>query len=250
MAKKKAAAAAGAAMSAKDNPYVQRIVNDDELRDNVRVAFESAKSAYERLSGGKAPSTPMADPAGDAQWPHYSPTGTGPNQPQLDLTNVDVSRTRTGLQFALSVSNLASRAAPPGKTNAVWLTRFTAKSLGTSGEEAYRIFYVGAESPLGGPLSFFVGSGEADTATPGNGCLSTTPGTCKVVLYPAEGTASGTVNGNKITITVSYTAWGSKRPLTADATLFSVTGFTFGRNATNDLYADVDASHAFDLKGR
>jgi hypothetical protein len=61
MAKKKAAAAAGAAMSAKDNPYVQRIVNDDELRDNVRVAFESAKSAYERLSGGKAPTKTLMD---------------------------------------------------------------------------------------------------------------------------------------------------------------------------------------------
>jgi hypothetical protein len=61
MAKKKAAAAAGAAMSAKDNPYVQRIVNDDELRDNVRVAFEAAKSAYERLSGGKAPTKTLMD---------------------------------------------------------------------------------------------------------------------------------------------------------------------------------------------
>ena len=61
MAKKKAAAAAGAAMSAKDNPYVQRIVSDDELRDNVRVAFESAKSAYERLSNGKAPTKALMD---------------------------------------------------------------------------------------------------------------------------------------------------------------------------------------------
>ena len=61
MAKKKAAAAAGAAMSAKDNPYVQRIVNDDELRDNVRVAFEAVKSAYERLSSGKAPTKALMD---------------------------------------------------------------------------------------------------------------------------------------------------------------------------------------------
>ena len=58
------------------------------------------------------------------------------------------------------------------------------------------------------------------------------------------------MSGNKITITVPYSAWGSKRPLAADATLFSVTGLTFGRNASDDLYADVDASHAFDLKGK
>jgi hypothetical protein len=61
MAKKKAAAAAGAVSAAKDNPYVQRIVSDDDLRDNVRVAFESAKSAFERLSNGKAPSKAIMD---------------------------------------------------------------------------------------------------------------------------------------------------------------------------------------------
>src|SRR3954451_6139850 len=61
MAKKKAAAAAGAVSAAKDNPYVQRIVSDDELRDNVRVAFDAAKSAYDRLSSGKAPSKTLMD---------------------------------------------------------------------------------------------------------------------------------------------------------------------------------------------
>jgi hypothetical protein len=61
MAKKKAAAAAGAVAAAKDNPYVQRIVTDDELRDNVRVAFESAKSAYERLANGKAATKVIMD---------------------------------------------------------------------------------------------------------------------------------------------------------------------------------------------
>jgi hypothetical protein len=61
MAKKKAAAAAGAVTAAKDNPYVQRIVSDDELRDNVQVAFEHAKSAYERLSNGKAPTKALMD---------------------------------------------------------------------------------------------------------------------------------------------------------------------------------------------
>src|SRR6476469_5711100 len=61
MAKNKAATAADAVAAAKDNPYVQRIVSDDELRDNVRVAVESAKSAYERLSNGKAPTKAIMD---------------------------------------------------------------------------------------------------------------------------------------------------------------------------------------------
>jgi hypothetical protein len=53
--KKKAAAAAGAVTAARQNPYVQRVIEDDDLRDNVRVAFEAARDAYERLSNGKTP---------------------------------------------------------------------------------------------------------------------------------------------------------------------------------------------------
>ena len=55
--KKKAAAASATAAEAvtavKSNPYVQRVVEDDDLRDNVRVAYESAQSAFNRLSNGK-----------------------------------------------------------------------------------------------------------------------------------------------------------------------------------------------------
>jgi hypothetical protein len=50
-AKKQAAKARKAASGA--SPYVQRLVEDAELRDNVRVAFDNAKSAYGRLTNGK-----------------------------------------------------------------------------------------------------------------------------------------------------------------------------------------------------
>jgi hypothetical protein len=59
--KKKAAAAAGAVSAARHNPYVQRVIDDDDLRDNVRVAFEAARDAYERLSNGKAPAKVITD---------------------------------------------------------------------------------------------------------------------------------------------------------------------------------------------
>jgi hypothetical protein len=59
--KKKAAAAAGAVTAARSNPYVQRVIEDDDLRDNVRVAFEAARDAYDRLSNGKAPAKVLAD---------------------------------------------------------------------------------------------------------------------------------------------------------------------------------------------
>jgi hypothetical protein len=62
MAKKKtAAAAAGAVSAARSNPYVQRVIEDDDLRDNVRVAFEAARDAYDRLSNGKGPTKVIAD---------------------------------------------------------------------------------------------------------------------------------------------------------------------------------------------
>ena len=54
-AKDKAAKAAAAAQSAKGNPYLQRIIHDEELRDNMVVAFEAARNAYGRLNKGKAP---------------------------------------------------------------------------------------------------------------------------------------------------------------------------------------------------
>src|SRR3954471_3665414 len=54
-AKKKAAKAGMGAVSAgkavQSNEYVQRLVEDDELRDNLRTAYESAKKAYSRING-------------------------------------------------------------------------------------------------------------------------------------------------------------------------------------------------------
>ena len=60
MAAKKKAAKAGAGAvaagkAARSNPYVQRIVEDDDLRDNLRTAFESARKAYTRMANGKGP---------------------------------------------------------------------------------------------------------------------------------------------------------------------------------------------------
>lgn len=63
-AKKKAAKAGGgvyaAGKAARTNPYVQRLVEDDELRDNLRTAFESARKAYSRMNG-KGPTRVMDD---------------------------------------------------------------------------------------------------------------------------------------------------------------------------------------------
>ena len=56
MSKTKADRASDIYGTARENPYVQRLMEDDELRDNLRDAFESAKKAYSRATGnGKGP---------------------------------------------------------------------------------------------------------------------------------------------------------------------------------------------------
>ncbi len=39
----------------KANPYVQRLIEDSELRDNITTVIDSSKSAYNRLLSAKAP---------------------------------------------------------------------------------------------------------------------------------------------------------------------------------------------------
>ena len=60
-AKDRAAKAAAAAQAAKENPYLQRIIQDEELRDNMVVAIEAARKAYGRLNNGKAPTKALIE---------------------------------------------------------------------------------------------------------------------------------------------------------------------------------------------
>ena len=60
-AKAVASNAADVANIAKSNPYIQRLIDDQELRENVQKAIESSKSAYGRLSNGKAPHRAIVD---------------------------------------------------------------------------------------------------------------------------------------------------------------------------------------------
>jgi uncharacterized protein HemX len=58
-AKKKAAQAGAGAFAAgkavRSNPYVQRVMQDPQLRENLRSAFDSARKAYTRMSNSKGP---------------------------------------------------------------------------------------------------------------------------------------------------------------------------------------------------
>lgn len=63
MAKRKAKGAAGAVAfgeALRQNPHVQRLIEDPELRDELRSAFESARKAYDRVDT-KRPAKALED---------------------------------------------------------------------------------------------------------------------------------------------------------------------------------------------
>jgi hypothetical protein len=51
MSKTKAGQAADLYSTARENPYVQRLIEDEELRSSLRDAFEAARGAYSRAAG-------------------------------------------------------------------------------------------------------------------------------------------------------------------------------------------------------
>jgi hypothetical protein len=50
MSKTKATQAADLYSTARENPYVQRLIEDEELRDSLKDAFEAARGAYGRAT--------------------------------------------------------------------------------------------------------------------------------------------------------------------------------------------------------
>ncbi len=60
-AAKAGAGAYAAGKAARNNLYVQRLVEDEDLRENLRTAYESARRAYARMSNGKGPAKALMD---------------------------------------------------------------------------------------------------------------------------------------------------------------------------------------------
>lgn len=50
-----------AAHEARSNPYLQRLIEDPDLRDNVREAYDHARQAYRRMSNGKPPAKALME---------------------------------------------------------------------------------------------------------------------------------------------------------------------------------------------
>jgi hypothetical protein len=59
--KAKAAKAGGATAVGAASPYVQRLIQDAELRSDLKTAYDSARVAYGRINNGKAPAKLLDD---------------------------------------------------------------------------------------------------------------------------------------------------------------------------------------------
>lgn len=237
-----------------DRSGAARIVIDDTTNQHHGAAlFElrqiAGPGAFGGTISGTAPKNPMNDLTGDAQWPHFFPAGSGPNQRHMDFKLLELSQKNSdSLNVRMQVLDASSLLPPAGAQSTIWLTRWQSKSIGDGGEESYRIFYVGAKSVAGGTPTFFSGTGVSagDSGVPGNGCQTTTPRNCKIILYPQEKAQSGTFNqlSGEIIIQVPLADVGSPR---VGDMLFSVTALSFGEITGNPLFQDVDATRALDF---
>ncbi|MBA3421184.1 MAG: hypothetical protein H0U12_04720 [Thermoleophilaceae bacterium] len=66
MAAKRKATKAGAGVWAtgkavRNNPYLERLAGDEELRNNLRTAFASSRKAYARMANGRGPQAIVDD---------------------------------------------------------------------------------------------------------------------------------------------------------------------------------------------
>ena len=61
MGSKRTAKVGDAASAARSNPYVQRVIEDADLRDNIREAYDHGRVAYGRLTNGKAPAKALME---------------------------------------------------------------------------------------------------------------------------------------------------------------------------------------------
>jgi hypothetical protein len=60
-AAKVGAGAVAAGKAARSNPYIQTLIEDEQVRDDLRTAVESARKAFDRMSNGKGPAKALMD---------------------------------------------------------------------------------------------------------------------------------------------------------------------------------------------
>ncbi|WKX73857.1 hypothetical protein [Streptomyces sp. XD-27] len=208
--------------------------NNDGNRTGIRFAKQLTGPS---LIAGKppfndpVPSSPMADPAGDATWPNR--IGGGTNLPGADLTGVELDRAGANIRFKLSVGD-AKRFEEavdevPSADRLLFVVRF---------ETADQEYFAAYEYSRGGAVRAFTGRIDADDGVESNNFPN-------AINFAADDEARATVTGDTITIRQKLSAFGSP------SRFLSVVGAALiGPSESNEtrfkLLNTIDAARAFD----
>ncbi|MGP3984481.1 hypothetical protein [Streptomyces sp. KR80] len=208
--------------------------NNDGHRTGIRFAKQLTGPS---LIAGKppftdpVPSSPMADPPGDATWPNRLTGGT--NLPGADLTRVELDKVGTNIRFKLSVGD-AKRFeqavnAVPSAERLLFVVRF---------ETADQEYFAAYEYSKGGATRAYTGQIKAGDGVE-NGAFP------NAIAFVAHDQAMATVSGNTVTIRQKLSAFGNPQRF------LSVVGASLiGPSESNEtrikLLNTIDAARAFD----
>jgi hypothetical protein len=86
---------------AKSNPYIQRLIEDASLRNNVRAALDSSKNLYERLTDGKTSAKSLLEDKKVQS--ELRKTVEAVREVTVQLTEAPKARARKGMSFGRKV---------------------------------------------------------------------------------------------------------------------------------------------------
>ena len=208
------------------------------------VAINSATLSGSTLSvagtDGLPPGNWASDPSGDASFP-VVPVAS-PNHPALDIREASAGDNGTNLTFTLKLSDLSAASIADAQTLGTpsWTVMWWERKAGigpagvdtTSGEPFHSHWFV----KWLGATNFVYGKvGSIDLPALG----APTP---KYLTYTPAGTATGTVIGDKVTISVPLASVGG---LTAGDKIDHVTAYTLAEHSDVTATDEVDQAKSF-----
>jgi uncharacterized repeat protein (TIGR01451 family) len=217
----------------------------DPTPANVAINSASLSGGTLSVNGthGLPPGNWSTDPAGDAKLPVWLPTGApGPNHPALDLLEASAGGSGNTLTFKLRLADLSpaalADAATTGGTPAwmvTWWQGTGGIGPGTMNPPYYSHWFV---KWLGGDQFVYGRVGSIDAPALG----APTP---KLLTYVPSGNASGSVNGNEVTISVPLNKLGG---LKSGDKIDHVATYTLAEHSDITLTDVVDQAKTFSYR--